>query len=151
IVLADFDETQLQAARARLEALGHAVCEMRVDVSDAAAVAALARTASEQGVVRGVVHTAGVSPVQATTEQIVAVDVVGTARILDAFLPLVVPGTVAVCIASMAASMMPVTDDVVRAFVTTPTEELAALPALDATALDPGIAYALAKRANQAR
>jgi NAD(P)-dependent dehydrogenase (short-subunit alcohol dehydrogenase family) len=151
IVLADFDETQLQAAADRLDGLGHAVYALRTNVADAADIDSLARTAGERGVVRSVVHTAGVSPVQATTEQIVAVDVVGTARLLDAFLPLVTPGTVAVCIASMAAALMPVPDDVVHAFATTPTDELAALPALDPAGLEPGIAYALAKRANQAR
>jgi NAD(P)-dependent dehydrogenase (short-subunit alcohol dehydrogenase family) len=118
VVLADFDETQLQAAVGRLAALGHTVYAVRTDVSDAAEVDALARAAAERGVVRSVVHTAGVSPVQATSAQIVAVDVVGTARLLDAFLPLVAPGTVAICIASMAASMMPVEDDVVRALAT---------------------------------
>jgi NAD(P)-dependent dehydrogenase (short-subunit alcohol dehydrogenase family) len=151
IILADFDETQLHAAVARLEALGHDVLAIPTDISDAADVDTLARAAGDRGAVRAIAHTAGVSPVQAPAAQIVAVDVVGTARVLDAFLPLVGPGTVAVCIASMAASMMPVTDDVVRAFATTPTDELAALPALDPAALDPGIAYALAKRANQAR
>ena len=45
----------------------------------------LAATAAGLGTIRGVVHTAGVSPVHATSEQIVAVDVVGTAHVLDAF------------------------------------------------------------------
>jgi NAD(P)-dependent dehydrogenase (short-subunit alcohol dehydrogenase family) len=151
VVLADFNKTQLHAAAERLAGLGHTVSPLRTNVADAADIAALASAAAERGALRSVVHTAGVSPVQATTEQIVAVDVVGTARLLDAFLPLVAPGTVAVCIASMAAALMPVADDVVRAFAATPTEELAALPAFTDPELVPGIAYALAKRANQAR
>jgi len=96
------------------------------------------------------VHTAGVSPVQATTAQIMSVDVLGTALLLDAFEPYVRAGTVAVCIASMAGSMMDMPADVVRSFATTPTDQLLQLPALDPN-LDPGIAYAIAKRANQAR
>ncbi len=151
IVLADFDASQLQAATSRLEALGHNVLALQTDVSDATSVDGLARAASDGGRVRAIAHTAGVSPVQATAAQIVAVDVVGTALLLDGFLPLVEPGTVAVCIASMAAALMPVDDELVRAFATTPTDQLAALPALDPSALHPGIAYALAKRANQAR
>ncbi|HUV10659.1 MAG TPA: SDR family oxidoreductase [Acidimicrobiia bacterium] len=151
VVLADFGETQLADVSTRLEALGHRVRPVPADVSSAADVRGLARTAAELGTIRSVVHTAGVSPVQATVEQIVSVDVVGTAHVLDEFLPHVQPGTVAVCIASMAGTLMPVADDVVQALATTPTDALADLPALDPAGLDPGIAYALAKRGNQAR
>jgi NAD(P)-dependent dehydrogenase (short-subunit alcohol dehydrogenase family) len=151
IVLADFSERQLTEAAVRLEALGHRVQTVRADVSAAVDVAALARTASEIGAIRGVVHTAGVSPVHATVEQIIAIDVVGTARMLDEFLPFVQRETVAVCIASMAGALVPVADDIVHSFATTPTDELADLPVLNPAALDPGMAYAIAKRANQAR
>jgi NAD(P)-dependent dehydrogenase (short-subunit alcohol dehydrogenase family) len=92
-----------------------------------------------------------VSPVQATTEQIVAVDVVGTARVLDAFEPHVQPGTVAVCIASMAGTMTTLDGESLHLLGTTPTDRLAALPILDPTTMDPGTAYGVAKRANHAR
>ena len=151
VVLADFSEEQLERTRAQLEALGHSVHTVPTDVSSAADVEALARTAAQLGSISAVVHTAGVSPVQASAEQIVAVDVLGTAHVLDAFEAHVAPGTVAVCIASMAGTMMPVDDDTLRQFATTHTSELAALPALDPATLDPGSAYALAKRANQVR
>jgi NAD(P)-dependent dehydrogenase (short-subunit alcohol dehydrogenase family) len=151
IVLADFSERQLVEAATRLEALGHLVRTVRTDVSSAADVDALARTAAGLGPLRCVVHTAGVSPVQATVEQIVAIDVIGTALLLDAFLPYVQAGTVCVCIASMAGTLMPGPDDVVHALATTPIDALAALPALDPTTLVPGMAYAVAKRGNQAR
>ncbi|HEY3830909.1 MAG TPA: SDR family oxidoreductase [Acidimicrobiia bacterium] len=151
VVLADFSGEQLARTSAQLEALGHVVHPVRTDVASAADVDALARSAAQLGPIRAVVHTAGMSPVQATSEQIVAVDVLGTAHVLDAFEAHVEPGTVAVCIASMAGTMMPVDADLLRMFATTPTAELAALPALDPTKLDPGIAYALAKRANQVR
>ncbi|HEY1739960.1 MAG TPA: SDR family NAD(P)-dependent oxidoreductase, partial [Acidimicrobiia bacterium] len=151
VVLADFSQDQLERVGAQLETLGHAVHTVRTDVSSAADVDALARAAAKLGPIRAVVHTAGVSPVQASAEQIVAVDVLGTAHVLDAFEAHVEPGTVAVCIASMAGTMMPVDADTLRRFATTPTSELAALPELDPSTLDPGIAYALAKRANQMR
>jgi NAD(P)-dependent dehydrogenase (short-subunit alcohol dehydrogenase family) len=151
VVLADFSDEQLARTGAQLEALGHTVHTVRTDVSSAAAVDALAGTAAQLGPIRAVVHTAGVSPVQASAEQIVAVDVLGTAHVLDAFEAHVEPGTVAVCIASMAGTMMPVDAETARLFATTPTSELAALPMLDPNTIDPGIAYALAKRANQVR
>ena len=111
----------------------------------------LAATAAELGPIRCVVHTAGVSPVQATPEQIVDIDVVGTARVLDAFEPHVVPGTVAVCIASMAETMTTLAPDVLRLLAVTPTDELKTLPVLDPESMDPGIAYGVAKRANRMR
>jgi NAD(P)-dependent dehydrogenase (short-subunit alcohol dehydrogenase family) len=151
IVLADFAERQLADAAARLQALGHRVQSVRTDVGATDDVAALARAASEIGAIRGVVHTAGVSPVHATVEQIIAIDVVGTARMLEEFLPYVQRETVAVCIASMAGALVPVADDIVHALATTPTAELADLPVLNPAGLDPGTAYAIAKRANQAR
>jgi len=151
VVLADFDEVQLVHLSTVLRNDGFDVHSVRVDVSSAADMTMLAATAAEIGMIRCVVHTAGVSPVQATSEQIVAVDVVGTARVLDAFEQYVQPGTVAVCIASMAGTMMTLAPDVLRLFAVTPTDELAALAALDPETLIPGIAYAVAKRANQMR
>jgi len=151
VVLADFDEVQLVHISTALRDDGFDVHSVRVDVSSAADMTMLAATAAEIGMIRCVVHTAGVSPVQATSQQIVAVDVVGTARVLDAFEPYVQPGTVAVCIASMAGTMMTLAPDVLRLFAVTPTDELAALAALDPETLIPGVAYAVAKRANQMR
>ncbi len=151
LVLADASGEQLDAAGARLEALGHSVRTLRTDVSSAADVEALARAAAAVGTIRAVVHTAGVSPVQASSERIVAVDVIGTALVLDAFVPFVDACTVAVCIASMAGTMSSVDAETLRVLATTPTNELGGLPVLDPTKLDPGTAYGLAKRANQVR
>jgi NAD(P)-dependent dehydrogenase (short-subunit alcohol dehydrogenase family) len=151
IVLADASETQLARAVDELERAGHHVHPVRTDVSVAADVASLARTASDLGAIRAVVHTAGVSPVQATPEAIVAVDVIGTARVLDAFLPHVRPGTAAVCIASMAGTLTELDNDTLRVLATTSTDDLHTLPILDPQRMDPGMAYGVAKRANQVR
>jgi NAD(P)-dependent dehydrogenase (short-subunit alcohol dehydrogenase family) len=150
VVLADVDEASLAGVADGLRRDGHGVHPVRTDVSSSADVAELARVAGALGAVRCLVHTAGVSPVQATTEQIFAVDVLGTALLLDAFEPSVRTGTVAVCIASMAGSLFDLPADTVRLLATTPTDRLLALDVLD-RALDPGAAYGIAKRANQAR
>jgi NAD(P)-dependent dehydrogenase (short-subunit alcohol dehydrogenase family) len=89
--------------------------------------------------------------VQATPAEIVAIDVVGTARVLDAYEPYVEPGTVAVCIASMAGTMTPMDGQALELLATTPTDRLSALALLDPARLDAGSAYGIAKRANQAR
>jgi len=151
VVLADVSEEQLKPLADAMSEEGYSVHPTRTDISSADDVAQLARTANDLGTVRTVVHTAGVSPVQASSQRIVEVDVVGTALVLDAFLPYVHPGTVAVCIASMAGTMTELSAETVQAFATTPTGELASLPALDPSTMEPGIAYGVAKRANQAR
>src|SRR5262245_41388883 len=138
LVLADASEQRLAETTQRLSATGHEVRMVCVDVTSAADVTMLATTAAALGAIRAVIHTAGVSPVQATPEQIVAVDVVGTARVLDAFGPYVEAGTVAVCIASMAGTMTTLDAATLHALATTPTAELASLPFLDPSTIDAG-------------
>jgi NAD(P)-dependent dehydrogenase (short-subunit alcohol dehydrogenase family) len=151
VVIADYDNAQLERLSVSLQGDGYDVHAVRVDVSSADDVARLAATAAGLGRIRCVVHTAGVSPVHATSRQIVAVDVIGTARILDAFEQYVEAGTVAVCIASMAGTMTTLAPDVLKVLALTPTDELAALAVLDPESMVPGIAYGVAKRANHMR
>jgi len=151
IVLADFAEELLEGVSQQLRGEGHDVHPVRTDVSDVESVRALAATAESLGVFRAVVHTAGLSPVQASPERIVAVDVMGTAHVLDEFAKIARNGSVAVCIASMAGTMTALPAEVEMALAVTPTPDLASLPALDPAALDPGAAYGVAKRANQLR
>jgi NAD(P)-dependent dehydrogenase (short-subunit alcohol dehydrogenase family) len=151
VVLADASAERLRELHERLVTAGHQVRAVQADVSSAADVTALAAEAAALGAIRAVVHTAGVSPVQALPERIVAVDVIGTARVLDAFAAYVEPGTVAVCIASMAGTMRALEQRVLELLATTPTDQLSALPILDPATLDVGSAYGIAKRANQVR
>jgi NAD(P)-dependent dehydrogenase (short-subunit alcohol dehydrogenase family) len=151
VVLADANDQHLGTVGDHLTANGFAVHTVRTDISSRDEVEALAGTAAALGTIRAVVHTAGVSPVQASAVQIVDVDVVGTALVLDAFERHVTTGTVAVCIASMAGTMTQLPPETVKRFATTPTAELRSLPELDPATMDPGSAYGVAKRANQAR
>jgi len=151
ILLADYSETVLEQAVRQLRAEGYDVHARRTDVSDPDSVRGLADTAAQLGTFRILVHTAGVSPVQATTDRVIAVDVIGTALVLDEFLRLAGPQSVAVCIASMAGAMAVLPPEAERLLATTPTAELASLPILDPAKLDRGAAYSIAKRANQLR
>lgn len=151
LVLADRAEDLLERVATTLRGEGHWVQTVPTDVSRQADVERLASTAADLGKLVAVVHTAGVSPVQASADRVVAVDVLGTAYLLDAFLERATPGLVVVCIASMAGAMVPQPPEVERALALTPTAELAGLPVLDPTGLVPELAYPLAKRANQLR
>ncbi len=152
LVLADFNGATLEAAEAEVRAEGYRVFKFQTDVSDDSSVASLARTASELGRVEVLVHTAGVSPVQASVEAILRVDLLGTALMLDAFATTMAVGGAGVFIASMAGNFFPQNLELESRLARTPTSELLALSELSAQAVpDPGTAYGLAKRANQVR
>src|SRR5919202_4533914 len=154
VVLADRNRDVLTAAAAALEAGGHVVTTHPVDVSSRESVHALAQAAAELGDVVHVVHTAGLSPVQASPQAILAVDLVGVALVLEEFGQVIAPGGTGVVISSMAGHMgtAPLTAEQEHALAWTPTDELAQLPLLAAEAVPTsGYAYALSKRANHLR
>ncbi|MBN1265147.1 MAG: SDR family oxidoreductase [Anaerolineales bacterium] len=151
LVLADFDDAALQRVSAQLSGEGYDVHAVKADVSDVESVKALAEKAQSLGAFRAVVHTAGLSPVQASPERIVSVDVLGTAYVLEEFGKIARNGSVAVCIASMAGTMTKLPPEIEQALAVTPASELASLPTLDPANLNPSNAYGIAKRANQVR
>jgi NAD(P)-dependent dehydrogenase (short-subunit alcohol dehydrogenase family) len=152
LVLADYSEEALKATAETLNDEGHEVTTHRVDVSDPASVRALAEAAAALGALTQVAHTAGLSPTQAGAEAILQVDLLGTALLLDAFGEIVAPGGAGVFIASMAGHMAGGLDPALeRALAETPSADLLALPFLNPASLDPGAAYAIAKRANLLR
>jgi NAD(P)-dependent dehydrogenase (short-subunit alcohol dehydrogenase family) len=120
-----------------------------VDVADAASVQALAATAAALGPVVGVAQTAGVSPVQAPSDLVIDVDLLGVAHVLEAFGPVMADGGAGVVISSMSGHMIgPAPADEIALLTTTPAAELNDLACVqEARAGDPGLAYAWAKRA----
>jgi NAD(P)-dependent dehydrogenase (short-subunit alcohol dehydrogenase family) len=154
VLLADFSTDTLERVADTLRSEGHSVVCQKVDVSDHPSVSALAAAAAALGPVTQVVHTAGLSPVQASAEAILAVDLVGVAHSLEEFGRIVATGGSGVVIASMAGTMAQgrLPADLEKALALTPVDELLSLPFLQPAALtDPGAAYGIAKRANQVR
>lgn len=150
LVLADFDEAKLQGVVDELTGDGLAVTGQRVDVSDRASVDALVDVVRGLGPLRTLVHTAGLSPTQASAERVLEVDMLGTDHVLNAFLDVVVEGTAAVCIASMAGYMASLTPAQEQALTAAATEDL--MDALGEVELgDFGATYGVAKRVNQLR
>lgn len=116
------------------------------DVSDPAAVAALAATVREHGPFRALVHAAGISPTMGDARRVLEIDLVGTQLLLDAFEPLVVAGSAAVCFASSAAYQIgPYVSDEQAVLLRDPLAPGFLDRAVDAAGGDSGIAYALAK------
>ncbi len=152
LVVADRDEAGLAAAAAHLSSRdpGFAVEPVLLDVADRESVARLVERAGALGPLRAVAHAAGVSPTMAAWRDVMAVDLVGTALLVDALHPLATEGTAIVCFASISASLaLPDTDLPADAVLDEPlhADFLARIresvgPAVE----DPGMAYTWAKR-----
>ncbi|WP_277586625.1 SDR family oxidoreductase [Psychrobacillus antarcticus] len=108
VLLADVSEERLVQTKEELAAKGITdVHYQTVDITSKENVAALAEKASQLGTLKGLVHTAGLSPTMADSKRITEVNLVGTGIILDAFLPFATLGTSVVCISSMSGHMAP--------------------------------------------
>jgi NAD(P)-dependent dehydrogenase (short-subunit alcohol dehydrogenase family) len=153
ILLADLHQGNADAAAGVLADTGFDVSTATVNVSSRASVQALAGAATALGDVNGVIHAAGVSPSQATPEVILAVDLYGTALVLEEFGSIIAPGGSAVVIASQSGHRLAaLTAEQDAALATTPADELLALPMLQPDQVADSLhAYQLAKRGNSLR
>ncbi|GAA4057159.1 SDR family oxidoreductase [Streptomyces shaanxiensis] len=148
VLLADFDEQVLSTTAQALRGEGYDVVTSPVDVSSRASVAALADLAAELGSVTEVVHTAGLSPVQAPAAAILAVDLLGVALTLEEFGRVIAPGGAGVVISSMAGHLAaPLDAEQERVLARTPADELLDLPFVSEVTSG-AVGYGLAKRAN---
>ena len=144
LVLAD-------VAAVDLEALGAADTgeAVRCDITDESDVAALADIAGGHGSVTSLVHAAGISPSMGDATRIFDVNVAGTARVLDAFAPVLAEASV-VLFASMAAHLLARTPpgDALAAVLDDPLADGAAARFVDTpeVAGNPGLAYGWSKR-----
>ena len=102
ILLADLRMENAQAVAEVMFNAGFTVSTTQVDVSSRISVEALAQKANALGDITGVVHAAGVSPSQASPATILAVDLYGTALVLETFGNVIAAGGSAVVIASQS-------------------------------------------------
>lgn len=153
VVLADLRLENADAAAKVLSEAGFEASTATVDVSSRASVHALVETATAIGEVTGVIHAAGVSPSQAAPATILAVDLYGTALVLEEFGNVIARGGSCVVIASMSGHRLPaLTAEQDKALATTPTDDLLALPMLQPDQVtDPLHAYQVSKRCNSLR
>jgi NAD(P)-dependent dehydrogenase (short-subunit alcohol dehydrogenase family) len=151
--LADRSEDNARAAADVLSNAGYVVSTATVDVASRDAVQVLARTATDLGVVTGLIHAAGVSPSQASPETILKVDLYGTALVLETFGDVIAEGGAGVVIASQSGHRLPpLTVEQNKALATTPVEQLLSLPFLQPDQVTDSLhAYQLSKRGNSLR
>ena len=151
ILLADLRLETAEAAAKVLDDAGFEISTAAVDVSSRASMHALVEKAAAHGAVTGVIHAAGVSPSQAPPSVILAVDLYGTALVLEEFGNAIAAGGAGVVIASQSGHRLPaLTAEENKALATTPADDLLALPILQHVT-DPLRAYQLSKRGNALR
>ena len=153
ILLADLREETASAAAKVLKDAGFSVSTASVDVSRRQSVEALVATATALGEITGVIHAAGVSPSQASPATILAVDLYGTALVLETFGNVIARGGAGVVIASQSGHRLPaLTPEENASLATTPAEGLLALPMLQADKVTDSLhAYQISKRGNSLR
>ena len=153
VLLADLHEENAEAVAVVFANAGFDVSTATVDVSSRASVQALAQGADALGDVTGVIHAAGVSPSQASVETILAVDLYGTALVLEDFGNVIAAGGAGVVIASQSGHRLPaLTAEEDAALAMTPVDELLSLPMLQLDQIEDTLhAYQLAKRGNSLR
>lgn len=152
VLLADFSTSTLDRAAATLRGEGYSVTVRQTDVASCGSVADLAECATSLGSVTQVVHTAGLSPVQADAASVLRVDLLGVAHSLEQFGKVIESGGSGVVISSMAGwfAADQITPEVESALATAPSDKLLSVPAAS-TLQSPQAAYGLAKRGNQLR
>lgn len=152
LVITDVDPGRVEASAASLRDDGFDVLPLVLDLGDPSAPQGLVEATLAAGPLKTLVHTAAISQAQApSADMIYQVNLVGTARLIEAFLPLAGPATVGVVIASMGAQFVALSPEVEQAFGQAPLDALIAatraVPAWD----DKSNAYLVAKRGNQLR
>ncbi|MCK1168092.1 SDR family oxidoreductase [Streptococcus uberis] len=148
VLLGDISQTNLDMAKQSLEDSGFTVETMVTDGGDRTAIQALANKARQLGEVVRYIHTAGLSPNQATFDDIIRLDLTGTAIALEIFGKVMAPGGSGLVVSSMAGHMFvdTVTSEQRLALATTPSDELGQLDFVTEDVM--GGAYAISKLGN---
>jgi NAD(P)-dependent dehydrogenase (short-subunit alcohol dehydrogenase family) len=153
VVVADWKLENANAIAKTMEEAGFDVLPFQVDISSRQSVVQLIEAAQKEGEIAMFVNAAGVSPSQASIEQILKVDLYGTAVLLEEFGKVVKEGGTGVTISSQSGHRMPaLTPDQDRQLATTPTDELLNLEILKVENIKDTLhAYQMAKRCNVKR
>jgi len=153
LLLADLRQQNAEVAADVLSNAGYDVSTATVDVSSRQSVHTLVERATALGNVTGVIHAAGVSPSQASPATILAVDLYGTALVLEEFGNVIAFGGAGVVIASQSGHRLgALSVEQNKALALTPADQLLSLPLLQPDQVKDSLhAYQLAKRGNSLR
>ena len=153
ILIADWKiENANKIAKIMSEA-GYDVIPLKVDISSKPSIQELIRSAKQEGEIALFINAAGVSPSQANIEEILKIDLFGTALLLEEFGKVIKQGGAGVIIASQSGHRMPaLTPEQDKLLATTHSEQLLQLEITKKeNIIDTLHAYQIAKRCNVKR
>lgn len=153
IILGDKKPENAQSAAKIMREAGFDVLALEMDLSSRVSIMNLIAEAQKYGQITMLVNAAGVSPSQASIEDILKVDLYGTAVLLEEVGKIIAPGGAAVTISSQSGHRMkqltPLEDELLAC---TPAEELLKLEILQPENITDTLhAYQMAKRCNEKR
>lgn len=153
IFVADWKFENAHAIAKTMQEAGFETIPFKTDISSRKSVAELIEAAQNEGEISMFINAAGVSPSQSSIEQILKVDLYGTALLLEEFGKVIKAGGTGVTISSQSGHRMPaLTAEEDRLLATTPTEELLDLEMLQPKNIKDTLhAYQMAKRCNVKR
>ena len=131
VVLADYSLENAEKAAKTLEDAGFECTAVKCDLGSKDDILRLVEFATSKGKVMNVVNAAGVSPSQATVEEILRVDLYGTSVLLEEFGKVIAEGGSGVIISSQSGHRLPaLSQEQNEALATTPCDNLLELPFL---------------------
>lgn len=132
---------------------GFDVESVEMNLADSDSIRAFIAKGKEYGSINMLINAAGVSPSQASIEDILRVDLYGTAVLLEEVGKVIAPGGVGVTISSQSGKRMAqLTADEDALLACTPTEKLLSLELLQPENIKDTLhAYQMAKRCNEKR
>ena len=132
---------------------GYDVIPLKVDISSKPSIQELIKSAKQEGEIALFINAAGVSPSQANIEEILKIDLYGTALLLEEFGKVIKKGGAGVIIASQSGHRMPaLTLEQDKLLATTHSEQLLQLEInKKENIIDTLHAYQIAKRCNVKR
>ena len=153
ILIADWKiENANKIAKIMSEA-GYDVIPLKVDISSKPSIQELIKSAKQEGEIALFINAAGVSPSQANIEEILKIDLYGTALLLEEFGKVIKKGGAGVIMASQSGHRMPaLTPEQDKLLATTLSEQLLQLEITKKeNIIDTLHAYQIAKRCNVKR
>lgn len=153
IVIGDKSKANRDSIAITMKQAGFDVIALEMDLSSQESILNFIKKAQEYGDIVMLINGAGVSPSQASIEEILRVDLYGTAVLLEEVGKVIKEGGTGVTISSQSGHRMPaLSAELDKKLATTPYEELLSLGELQAHAMKDSLhAYQMAKRCNVKR
>lgn len=153
VLLCDVKEEALKSAVSIMKRQNMDVHAIVADVTDPCQVRAAAEKAASLGIIKNVIHTAGLSPVlvekmgaEEGKKAIMRVNAMGTVNMVESFYPLLTSGASMVCFTSSAAYLMPqIQEDIQKIFYNVIDDRAHLFEHLMTLASDTGRAYMFSK------